>query len=77
VEFKDVNSNSNKNTSKITILILTPLKSLVISPENLKELRVNQINTVGTLRGIAEARVKTPKALFPLIDKDTTVTFQG
>jgi hypothetical protein len=57
VEFRDVNGNSNESTSRITILILTPPESLVISLENPKDPR---IESVGTLEGIAEARVGTP-----------------
>jgi len=57
VEFRDVDGDSNKSTSEITILILTPPESPVISPENPKDPR---IESVGTLKGIAEARVRTP-----------------
>jgi hypothetical protein len=70
VEFRDVNSNSNKSTSRITILILTPLESLVISLENLKD---PKIESISTLKGITRTRVRTLKAFFPLIDKDTTL----
>jgi hypothetical protein len=57
VEFRDVNGDSNKSTSRITIPILTPPESLVISPENPKD---PGIESAGTLEGMAEARVGTP-----------------
>jgi len=57
VEFRDVDGNSDKSTSGITILILTPPESPVISPENLKD---PGMESAGTLEGIAEARVGTP-----------------
>jgi hypothetical protein len=70
VEFRDVDGDSNKSTSRITIPILTPPESPVISLENPKDPR---IESAGTLEGIAGARVGTPKASFPLMDKDTTL----
>jgi hypothetical protein len=57
VEFRDVNDDSDESTSGITIPILTPPESPVISPENPKDPR---IESAGTLEGIAKARVGTP-----------------
>jgi hypothetical protein len=72
VEFKDIDgdANSDESTSGITILILTPPESLVISPENLKD---PGMESAGALEGMAGARVGTSKASFPLMDKDTTL----
>jgi hypothetical protein len=70
VEFRDVNGDSDESTSGITIPILTPPESPVISLENPKDPRME---SAGTLEGMVGARVRTPKASFPLMDKDTTL----
>jgi hypothetical protein len=70
VEFRDVDGDSDESTSGITIPILTPPESPVISPENPKD---PGMESAGTLEGMAGARVGTPKASFPLMDKDTTL----
>jgi hypothetical protein len=73
VDFKDVDGDSGEGTSGITIPVLTPPESPVIQPENPKDLRTDQIDTASTLGGMAEARVGTPQASFPPVDKDTTL----